>query len=106
MLIEKELYLPKLAGYAYYEAGRVLCLQSRAAHQLYFLLSGVLIKTKLMKFADGIAKRLSGELHSGSHTDITETMQGRERESTLICRTDVEVVIFEREDIVSIFNDT
>ena len=103
---EKELDLPKFAAYAYYEAGRVLCLQGRAAHQLYFLLSGVLTKTKLIKFADGIAKRLSGELHSGSHTDITETMQGRERESTLMCRTDVEVVIFERDDIVSIFNDT
>ena len=103
---EKELDLAKFAAYAYYEAGRVLCLQGRAAHQLYFLLSGVLTKTKLIKFADGIAKRLSGELHSGSHTDITETMQGRERESTLTCRTDVEVVIFERDDIVSIFNDT
>ena len=103
---EKELELPKFAGYAYYEAGRVLCLQGRAAHQLYFLLSGVLTKTKLLKFADGIVKRLSGELHSGSHTDITETIQGRERENTLVCRTNVEVVIFEREDIVSILNDT
>ena len=100
---EKQSIVAKLVGYERYEAGRVVCLQSRFCDRFYFVLSGLISKVKTMYLAEGVKKRYLNELHQGSYTDLYETLRKEERGYSLICKTEVEVFLLEREDLQSLF---
>ena len=95
--------LAKVVGYETYDAGRVVCLQNRSSVRFHFVLSGLVSRVKSQFLAEGI-KRLFLQEHShGFYTDLNETLEARKRGYSLICKTDVHLLVVEREDLEEIF---
>ncbi|XP_066917048.1 cyclic nucleotide-binding domain-containing protein 2-like [Clytia hemisphaerica] len=95
--------LAKMVGYESYDPGRVICLQNRTSDRFYFILSGLVSKVKTLHLAEGVRKRYLQELSHGFYTDLNETLQTNKRQYSLVCKTDVEVFLLEREHLQTIF---
>lgn len=93
-------------SYEQYDPGRVVCLQYRSNDRFYFVLSGLITKIKTLDLAEGITKHFFCELHQGNSTDIYETLNGKKRQYSFICKTDVEIILLEREDLYAAFQNS
>jgi CRP-like cAMP-binding protein len=81
-------------------------MQGRKTDRWYFVLAGRISKVQTMELTAGVKKQFFADLIQGNSTDVDEVIQGDDREYSLLCHTNVEMLLLEREDIEEVFAST
>nr|XP_006819698.1 PREDICTED: uncharacterized protein LOC100367077 [Saccoglossus kowalevskii] len=95
---EMEVELARRVGYERYDNGRVISYQGKPPDRFYYILSGRVNMLRQYKLQTGEVTKSMGFLTKGKTTDTEEMEKQWRRESNLVCKGSVEVLLIAKKD--------
>ncbi|XP_070552874.1 uncharacterized protein [Ptychodera flava] len=95
---EMEEEMARRVAYERYDNGRVIAYQGKPPDRFYYILSGRVNMLRQYKLQTGEVSKSMGFLNKGKITDTEEMEKQWNRESNLICKGPVEVLLVDKKD--------
>ncbi|XP_077983862.1 uncharacterized protein LOC144438626 isoform X2 [Glandiceps talaboti] len=95
---EMEEEMARRVGYERYDGGRVIAYQGKTADRFYYILSGRVNMLRQYKLQTGEVTKSMGVLSKGKISDTEEMEKQWKRESNLVCKGPVEVLLIDKKD--------